>query len=136
MMTETTPILVDTNIILDVGEQDESWADWSQDQMARFVGRLIINPMIYAELCYEAGSAPDVDAILFTLGLRYDELPRQALFLASQAYKRYRSRGGPKTSPLPDFFIGAHAAALDLAILTRDVARYRSYFPSVELVCP
>lgn len=135
-MTEDSLVLVDTNVLLDVSEQDENWADWSQEQMSQYVGRMLINPLIYTELCYEAGAVADVDAIMVTLGLRYGDLPREALFLSSQAYKLYRKRGGTKTSPLPDFFIGAHAAALDIPILTRDVARYRSYFPEVTLISP
>lgn len=135
-MTESSIILVDTNIILDVSEQDENWADWSQNQMGLYVNRLLINPLIYTELCYEAGSTADVDALVLTLGLHYRELSRQALFLTSQAYKAYRQRGGTRTAPLPDFFIGAHAAALEIPILTRDVSRYRTYFPTVQLISP
>ena len=135
-MTETSSILVDTNIILDVCGQDERWVDWSQEQMGQYVGRLIINPVIYAELCYEARTVADVDALLSALGLHFTELPRQALFLTSQVYKIYRNRGGAKVSPLPDFFIGAHAATLEIPILTRDIARYKTYFPSVTLINP
>lgn len=135
-MIETSPVLIDTNVILDVVEQDESWANWSQDQMLQYHGRLIINPLIYTELCYEAGQIDDVDSLLLALDLRFKDLPRQALFLTSQAYRLYRNRGGTKTSPLPDFFIGAHAATLGIPILTRDVARYRTYFPTVDLICP
>lgn len=135
-MTEPSVVLVDTNVLLDVTEQDEKWADWSQEQMSRYVDRMLINPLIYTELCYEAGAVVDVDAIMVTLGLRYGELPRQALFLTAQTYKLYRMRGGTKTSPLSDFFIGAHAAALGIPILTRDVSRYRSYFPEVTLIAP
>lgn len=135
-MTDTSAILVDTNVILDLTEADADWADWSQEQMGLFVGRLEVNPIIYSELCYEAGKFEDVDAVLITLGLGFAELPRQARFLASQAYKLYRERGGNKIAPLSDFFIGAHAAALGIPILTRDVNRYRSYFPSVRLICP
>ena len=135
-MTSSNAILVDTNVLLDLTEKDDQWADWSQDQMNLYVGRLVVNPIIYSELCYEAGRVEDVDAVLITLGLGFQEFPCQALFLASQAFKLYRNRGGNKTSPLPDFFIGAHAAALGIPILTRDIARYRSYFPEVELICP
>ena len=135
-MTSSSAILVDTNVLLDLTEKDDQWADWSQDQMNLYVGRLVVNPIIYSELCYEAGRVEDVDAVLITLGVGFEELPRQALFLASQAFRSYRQRGGNKTSPLPDFFIGAHAAALGIPILTRDIARYRSYFPEVELICP
>lgn len=135
-MTEPVLILVDTNVMLDVTGQDEHWADWSQERMNRHVGRMMVNPVIYSELCYEAGDPADVDALLLTLGVDFRELPRLALFLAAQAFKLYRQRGGNKTSPLPDFFIGAHAAALDIPILTRDAGRYRAYFPEVELICP
>ncbi len=135
-MTETSFVLVDTNVLLDVSEQDEKWVDWSQEQMGKYVDRMLINPLIYTELCYEAGGIADVDAILVTLGLHFRELPRQALYLSSMAYKLYRKRGGTKTSPLPDFFIGAHAAALHIPILTRDVSRYRTYFPEVTLIAP
>lgn len=135
-MTESSWAIVDTNVLLDVIEQDARWADWSQEQIVQHANRLMVNPLIYTELCYEAGSAEDVDAILLTLGLRYEELPRQALFLAARAFRLYRGRGGTKAAPLPDFFIGAHAAALGTPIITRDVARYRTYFPNVELISP
>lgn len=135
-MTESSLVLVDTNVLLDITEQDEQWADWSQEQMSRYVDRMLINPLIYTELCYEAGAVADVDAMMLMLGLRYAELPRQALFRTAQAYKLYRKRGGAKNSPLADFFIGAHAVALDIPILTRDVSRYRSYFPEVILIPP
>ena len=135
-MTESDLILVDTNVLLDVTEQDDRWAGWSQEQMSKHVGRMVVDPIIYTELCYEAGDPDDVDAILLTLGLGFRELPRPALFLAARAFRLYRQRGGKKTAPLPDFFIGAHAASLGISILTRDVNRYRTYFPSVELICP
>ena len=135
-MTESPFVLVDTNVILDVTEQDELWADWSLNQLSRYVDQMIINPLIFTELCYEAGKVADVEAILDALGLQYYELPREALLLTSRAYKTYRQRGGTKSSPLPDFFIGAHAAALGIPILTRDVGRYQTYFPEVELIYP
>jgi len=128
-MTEASFVLVDTNVLLDVTEQDETWEDWSENHMSQYVNRLVINPLIYTELCYEAGGTADVDAIMIALGLRLEELPREALFHASQAYKQYRQRGGTKTAPLADFFIGAHALVLEIPILTRDVSRYRTYFP-------
>jgi predicted nucleic acid-binding protein len=135
-MTESDLILVDTNVLLDVTKQDEQWADWSQEQMNEHVGRMVVNPIIYSELCYEAGDPLDVDTVLLTLGVDFRELPRQALFLAAQAFRLYRQRGGNKTAPLPDFFIGAHAAAMKIPIITRNTGRYRTYFPSVELICP
>ncbi len=135
-MTSSCPVLVDSNVLLDVTEKDEHWADWSQDQMSLFVGRLVVDPIVYSELCYEAGKVEDVDAVLIALGIGFEELPRQALFLASQAFRLYREGVGNKTAPLPDFFIGAHAAAQGIPILTRDAGRYRTYFPAVELICP
>ena len=135
-MSEASQILVDTNILFDVIQQDPKWADWSQEKMGQFRDRMVINPLIYTELCYEAEDRAEVDAILIALGLHFLELPRQTLFLSSQAFKRYRQLGGTKTAPLPDFFIGAHAEALNIPILTRDVKRYRTYFPDVELITP
>jgi predicted nucleic acid-binding protein len=135
-MTEFALILVDTNVLLDVAEQDECWAEWSQEQMNRYVGRMIVNPIIYAELCYQADNAEEVDAILAVLGVGLKELSRQALFRASRAFKLYRQSGGSKSAPLPDFFIGAHAADLGVPILTRDESRYQTYFPEVRLIAP
>lgn len=135
-MNEDVDVIVDTNVLLDITGQDERWATWSIEQMERHATRLIVNPLIYTELCYEAGDSDDVDSILLSLGLRYVELPRRALFLASQAFRRYRASGGTESLPLADFFIGAHAAAQALPIMTRDVARYRTYFPQVMLICP
>lgn len=135
-MTDPEFVLVDTNIILDVFEDDPRWADWSQEQLSRWVGRMVINPIIFADLCYEAGNLDEVEEMQMALGLYFQDLPREALFRASQAFKVYRQHGGNKTAPLTDFFIGAHAAALGIPILTRDVARYRTYFPEVELISP
>ena len=135
-MTESSLVLVDTKVLLDVIEQDEVWADWSQKQMSQFTDWMIINPLIYNELCYEVGETADVDVVMITLGLRYHELSRQALFLTSQAYRLYSKRRGTNNSPLPDFFIGAHAAAFGTPVLTRDVEWYRSYFPAVALIAP
>ncbi|MEO5917206.1 MAG: PIN domain-containing protein [Luteolibacter sp.] len=135
-MTESPMVLVDTNVLLDVTGADSRWLDWSLEQMSRFPERLVINPLIYAELCYQAGSIEEVEATMASLGLHYRELPREALFLASQAYCNYRQRGGTKTAPLADFFIGAHAQAEGFTLLTRDTARYQTYFPTVRLIGP
>jgi len=132
----TDLILVDTNVILDVMDADSEWLDWSVDQMSAYPLRLVINPLIYTELCYHAGQIDEVESIIGSLGLGYMELPRKALFLAAQAYKAYRRRGGEKTSPLADFFIGAHAQAEAFSLLTRDAARYQTYFPGVSLIRP
>ena len=135
-MTDSEFILVDTNVIVDVVEQDDHWTDWSCERMTEWTGRMMVNPIVFAELCYEAQDEADVDVVLLSLGLKYSEIPRRALFLAAQAFRMYRQRGGVKTSPLPDFFIGAHAAVLNVPLLTRDVSRYQTYFPDVKLVCP
>lgn len=130
------PVLVDTNVITDVLFSDPLWEEWSKLQMAGHTGDLLVNPLIYAELCYKAASPDQVDQMLSLLGLGFVEMPRQALYLAAQAYRSYRQRGGVKTSALPDFFIGAHAEAEGLTLLTRDVNRYKTYFPSVSLIHP
>lgn len=135
-MTDPPFVLVDTNVILDVFEDDPQWAEWSQEQLSHWVGRIGVNPLIFAELCYAAGELEEVESVLASFGLAFHELPREALFLASQAFKRYRRRGGKKTAPLADFFIGAHATVLGIPLLTRDLRRYRTYFPEVQLIAP
>ncbi|MEM9080696.1 MAG: type II toxin-antitoxin system VapC family toxin [Verrucomicrobiota bacterium] len=126
--------LVDTNVISDVNYQDPNWFDWSSEKMGTH--HCLINPIIYSELAYRAESFTSVDEILTRYELTYTELPRKALFLAAQAFKTYRKKGGTKTAPLPDFFIGAHAQASALPLITRDTARYQTYFPDVALICP
>ena len=129
-------VLVDTNVISDVIHGESEWYAWAMEQMSLYVGDLKINAVIYAELCCRAESTQELDRTLGSLGLTYLQLPKEALFQAARAFLKYRRRGGTKTSPLPDFFIGAHAAALEIPLLTRDVGRYQSYYPSVELICP
>ena len=135
-MNEVTLVLVDSNVVIDITSRDPDWEAWSAQQLATFAGRLMINPVIYAELCFPLPSAEDADQLIAYLGLKYREFSRESLFLAAQAYKIYRQRGGIKTAPLPDFFIGAHAAALGIPIITRDITRYQTYFPSVTLISP
>jgi hypothetical protein len=129
-------VLVDTNVIADVLYSDPVWCNWATEQLALHAGDLFINPLIYAELCYPASSPDEVNQVVESLGFQYVELPRLALFLAAQAYRAYRVRGGMKTAPLPDFFIGAHAEASGMTLLTRDKSRYTTYFPSARLICP
>lgn len=131
-------ILVDTNVLIDILTDDPVWADWSVRQLRAQaqVHDLAINPVIYAELSLAFESVDAVDEVVDELGLGFQELPRPALFLAGRAFVQYRREGGTKSNVLPDFFIGAHAAVLDCAILTRDGRRYRSYFPRVALVAP
>jgi predicted nucleic acid-binding protein len=134
-MTDPAFVLVDSNIIIDIVRHDPVWVDWSVDTLSQFKDARI-NPIIYAELCYQQTSPDDVDDMLETIELGYSELPREALFLASQAFRKYRETGGTKTSPLADFFIGAHAAALGVPLITRDPTRYRIYFPMITLITP
>jgi predicted nucleic acid-binding protein len=129
-------VLIDTNVISDVLFEDPDWLQWSIDRLMEYEGQLQINPAIYAELCYPAESSEEIDIILGKLSLTYVETPRHGLYLAAQAYKTYRSRGGTKSAPLPDFFIGGHAAALKVPLITRDVSRYQTYFPQVKLIHP
>jgi predicted nucleic acid-binding protein len=131
-------VLVDTNVLVDVLENDPTWADWSIDQLRAQskVHRLIINPIIYSELSLTFSTVESLDRIVNDLGLALVELPRAALFLAGKAFVRYRRQGGKAGNVLPDFFIGAHAAVSEMPLLTRDTRRYASYFPSIKLVAP
>ena len=131
-------LLVDTNVLVDVLEDDPQWADWSIQQL-RFqskIHRLVINPIVYSELSLTFSTVEVLDQTIAGLGLAMIEIPKPALFLAGKAFVRYRRQGGTKSNVLGDFFIGAHAAVSGLQILTRDTKRYRSYFPSVVLIAP
>ena len=131
-------LLVDTNVILDVVQNDPAWAQWSQAQLdaASLRSALLINPIIYAELSIAYRRIEDLEGMLSKGGLRVEQIPREALFLAGKAFMRYREQGGAKGGVLPDFFIGAHAAVAGIPLLTRDARRYRSYFPKLELLSP
>jgi predicted nucleic acid-binding protein len=130
--------LVDSNVVLDVVTNDARWADWSQAQLeqAAAAGSLIINDVIYAEISTRYRTIEAVDAMLEELDIDVAKIPRDALFLAGKAYLRYRATGGVRTGVLSDFFIGAHAAVEQRPLLTRDAQRYRTYFPTVELITP
>jgi hypothetical protein len=131
-------LLVDTNVLVDVLEDDPEWADWSIGQLRAQskIHRLVINPVIYAELSTAFSTMEALDGAVGDLGLQLVEIPRPALFLAGKAFVHYRRRGGRKNNVLSDFFIGAHAAVSGYPILTRDTSRYASYFPSVSLIAP
>lgn len=131
-------LLVDTNVLLDVLEDDPEWARWSLRQLRAQsqVHELAINAVIYAELSLAFDEIEALDECVDDLRLLLLELPRPALFLAARAYLGYRERRGSKMNVLSDFFIGAHASVLDCAIVTRDARRYRTYFPRVRLVTP
>lgn len=130
--------LVDTNVLLDVATSDPKWAAWSLRQLdaAAIRGPILINAVVYAEFSIGYARVEEVDKVLDGVGLKLVEAPRPALFLAGKAFQRYRAQGGPRGSVLPDFFIGAHAAVAQLLLLTRDARRYKTYFPSVELIAP
>ncbi len=130
--------LVDSCVLIDVMADDPVWAEWSLDQLERCaaLGPLLINPLILAEISPRFERASDLEVALAGLPLVKAALPWDAAFLAGQAFKVYRQSQGLKTSPMPDFYIGAHALVGQLQLLTRDAARYRSYFPTLSLVAP
>lgn len=131
-------ILVDTNILIDISSGNEEWAAWSIDAMTDAMARgpLAINAIIYTEFSLGFASEAACDAEVERFGLLFLDLPRTAGFLAGRAFRKYREKGGARSSALPDFFIGAHAEAIGAPILTRDFARYRAYFPKVEIMGP
>ena len=133
-----TPVLVDSNVILDVAAADPEWSGWSSAALLRAADEaaLVINPTVYAEVSVGFERVEDLAAVLPVDLYRRDPLPYEAAFLAGKSFLAYRRRGGPRRSPLPDFYIGAHAAAAGYRLLTRDAARYRTYFPTVELIAP
>jgi predicted nucleic acid-binding protein len=131
-------LLVDTNVIVDLLDSDSRWADWSERQLRyqQRVHELVVSPIVYSELAPTFSSQELLDQKLAEIGLRFREMPKLALFLAGIAHRHYREAGGPRLSILADFLIGAHAMVLGCGILTRDVRRYRNYFPRVPLVSP
>ncbi len=131
-------LLVDTNVLVDVLENDPEWAEWSIGQLRAQskVHRLAINPVIYSELSLAFSTVEALDKTIEVLGLAVVEVPRPALFLAGKAFVRYRRQGGSKKNVLADFFIGAHAAVSRYPLLTRDTRRYSSYFADLTLIAP
>ncbi len=131
-------ILVDTNVLLDVFEDDAEWSDWSQDRLdsASATDTLAINAVIYSELSIGFARIEELEAVIKEASLAIEDIPREALFLAGKVFLRYRRTRGTKRSVLPDFYIGAHAAVMQWPLLTRDAARYRTYFPTVSLIAP
>ena len=131
-------VLVDSNIILDVFLNDLKWADWSESKLEEYSVQtsLYINSIIYSEISIGFELIEDLESAISKAGFQLLEIPKEALFLAGKTYVKYKRRKGVKRTPLPDFFIGAQAAVLDLELLTRDVSRYESYFPTVKLIAP
>lgn len=138
MVGERLITLVDSSVVLDIVTEDPTWAKWSEDALAeaRDDGPLVINPIVYAEVSIGFDRIEDLDDALPVEDFRREELPFEAGFVAGKAFLAYRRRGGEKEVPLPDFYIGAHAAVRRYRLLTRDVARYRTYFPTVVLIAP
>ena len=131
-------VLVDSNVILDVFLDDPKWADWSESKLEEYSYQtsLYINSIIYSEISIGFKLIEDLESAIHIAGFQLLEIPKEALFLAGKAFIKYKKRKGLKRNPLPDFFIGAQAAVLDLEILTRDISRYKSYFPTVKLLTP
>ena len=130
--------LVDSNVILDIVTEDPQWLDWSSAMLeeAAESGRLAINAMVYAEVGVRFDRIEDLEEAVPSDYFRRETIPLEAAFLAGKCFEKYRSRGGERRSPLPDFFIGAHAAVSGMTLLTRDARRYRSYFPRLRIVAP
>ena len=132
----TEQFLFDSNIHVDVFRKDPAWLDWSHATILACaeIGRLVINPIIYAEIGSRFETMAELDEVL----LEYERLnlPWEAAFLAGKAFISYKLRGGTKTSPLPDFYIGAHALVSNLTLVTRDATRYRTYFPTLKIIAP
>jgi predicted nucleic acid-binding protein len=131
-------MVVDSNVILDIVTEDKKWFGWSSETLAHYseTYTLVINPVIYAEVSISFDRIEDVEAVLSPMHFRRDPIPWEAAFLAGKCFIQYRKKGGGKRSPLPDFFIGAHAAVLGSSLLTRDASRYRTYFPKLKLIAP
>ena len=130
--------LIDSCVLLDVITGDEHWADWSALQIAAAIdeGRAVINPVIYAEVSVGYETVEELDELLPAADYEREPLPYLAGFAAGKAFLRYRRGGGQKRSPMPDFYIGAHAAIAGYRLLTRDVNRYRTYYPTINLIVP
>ncbi|HVL68334.1 MAG TPA: type II toxin-antitoxin system VapC family toxin [Vicinamibacterales bacterium] len=130
--------LVDSNVILDIVTDDEAWGDWSAAMLekAAHEGRLVINPVVYAEVSCRFERIEDLDDAVPPEYFAREALPWPAAFLAARAFLAYRRRGGSRPAPLPDFYIGAHAALAGYTLLTRDARRYRTYFPKLRVVAP
>jgi predicted nucleic acid-binding protein len=132
------PVLVDSNVLLDVATEDRTWFAWSSSALARVGGEasLVVNPVVYAEVSVRYGRIEEVEAALPADLFRREAIPYEAAFLAAKCFVAYRRRGGRRAAPLPDFFIGAHAAVAGYRVLTRDASRFRTYFPGLDVIAP
>ncbi|MBZ0273521.1 type II toxin-antitoxin system VapC family toxin [bacterium] len=133
-----TQVLVDSSVILDIATRDARWFEWSRETLARVAekSQLVINPIIFGEASVRYATIEEVESFLPSAEFRREPIPYDAAFLAGKAFVRYRRHGGSRRSPLPDFFIGAHAAVAGYQLLTRDATRIRHYFPTVKIISP
>jgi len=131
-------VLVDSNVVLDIFLDDPNWAEWSESTLGKYndTAVLYINPMIYSEVSIGFERIEELESAINRGGFQILEIPKEALFLAGKAFLKYKKGKGMKRSPLSDFYIGAQAAVLNLDLITRDVSRYRTYFPTVKLISP
>lgn len=131
-------LLVDSNVILDVFTDDPVWGNWSESNLNSYsiTHSLYINPIVYTEISIGFARIEELEAIIEGSGFQMRPMPREALFLAGKVFLQYRREKGSKRSPLPDFYIGAHAAVEGMSLLTRDVSRFQTYFPSIEIIHP
>jgi predicted nucleic acid-binding protein len=133
-----TGVLVDSNVILDLFLNDPIWADWSEETLETYsqTGKLFINAVIYAEISIGFDRIESLEKALAASDFWLLPIPKEALFLAGKAFLQYKRKKGAKTSPLPDFFVGAQAAVMKMDLITRDATRYRTNFPTVQLIVP
>ena len=131
-------VLVDSNVVLDIFLDDPNWAEWAESTLGKYsdTATLYINPIIYSEVSIAFERIEELESAINRGGFQILEIPKEALFLAGKAYLKYRRAKGIKKSPLPDFYIGAQAAVLNLDLITRDISRYLTYFPTVKLISP
>jgi predicted nucleic acid-binding protein len=131
-------VLVDSNVLIDVVTDPPVWGAWSRETLERVaaVEMLVVNPIVYAEVSVGFDRMEDVETVFRAADFFREQLPYDAAFLAGKAFRSYRMRGGRSRSPLPDFYIGAHAAVAGYRLLTRDASRYRTYFPRLDIIAP
>ncbi len=131
-------ILIDSCILLDLFTNDPNWGDWSESILDEYsqTNTLYINSIIYTEISIGFRKIEELEEAIAQLGVKVLEIPREALFLTGKAFLKYRRNKGTKNAPLPDFFIGAHASVSKFRLITRDIAKYKTYFPQIKLVCP
>ena len=131
-------ILIDSCVLLDLFTNDQYWGDWSESMLEKYsqTNTLYINTIIYTEISIGFEKIEEVEDAISYLGIKVLEIPREALFLTGKAFMQYRRNKGTKNSPLPDFFIGAHSSVTQLDLITRDLSKYKTYFPQVNLIYP